>query len=223
MSFIQPAFAQGAEILDFPVDEVGITAYIKIEKAIDLKTIEFIFETVLVKASNYLIGSIKLKDMPPGTFPCVYVHQNGWIVAYYPLEIPTAMIIYWTEYSGSPTIRTTLQEAIEKICSTLNIPPGRPIYYHFGYPEAKKLLLVLKKPQSSFFYTIPTNTNILECSFANDGLYVTVDEEREPNSYVCRDNYGVFPKKYLLPGRHTVELSYGKFTAKGFVLVFLYS
>jgi len=218
----KPAFAQSSQLQTFPAGEAGITCYVKTDKIPDFVRLEKLspFSGIKEKGTDYVIGVVAIKDLDPQAFPYVYINRDGWIIAYHSVNTPSSYIMQWTKYNNGPITTTTLQDGIAKICETLEfdyneIQKGIG-FYHFKYPDAKKLLIVAKKG-SSFTYTIPLDVEkIYECSSACTADWMGNHHVKMDDKFEIGDAYASIPDSYLTSGKHMVS------GPTNYALVFIY-
>lgn len=161
LSLVKPAFAQSSEA-SFLEQEAGIAAYINVGQTIDLNRAKAAFRTVEKETGSYIIGSVALPDHPPSEDVHAYIQRDGWIMVYYMKGEPTSKIIVWTEQS--PDIMSTKFElALTVIGNTLGEAVGNLKYYHFGYPNAEKLMII--SDTDEFKLTIPGDFSVYERSY----------------------------------------------------------
>ena len=152
----------------FLQEEAGISAYVNIGRKIDLGQAKNAFKSLETPVGGtYLIGEIGLTGLPEwaNANPHVYVHEDGWILAYYSKNQPASKIMYWFGYTGGVITTNNLEEAIKKVClaipfdfSTIKDNIG---YYDFKYPDATSLMLIVDRTGTHdasdyFLITIPT-------------------------------------------------------------------
>lgn len=176
-SFVALAATDGQEGVNFLQQEAGISAYVKVDQAIDLEQVRGAFKTVETVSDEYIIGEVALPDLPEEAHPHVYVNKDGWIVAYYSKDEPASKIMQWIGYGGGPITRTTLDDAIRKIYDSLQLPyPENVRYYSFEYPNANRVILtaeiIEKGEKEDFFYLkIPKGCQLFEASWSHYAPY----------------------------------------------------
>jgi len=168
LSFVQPAFAQtgGKSFLEL---EAGISAYANAGQAIDLSKAKPLYKVIEDETAEYLIGTMELPGYGESWWPHVWIDKSGWIVVYYPKTEPTSKFFEWAGFSleAGPTT-TTLRDVLLDILKKLYLPTTIDVrYYHFQYPEATKLFIVVDTARASdgvdyFQYTIPAGMVIYE-------------------------------------------------------------
>ena len=174
----QPAFAQEAE-KNFLEEEAGISLYVNAGEEIDLSKAKALYKVLEDETDSYLIGTVELSGYGEDWWPHVWIHKDGWIVVYYLKEEPTSRLMDWFAYerAGSGEINTTtLREVLLSVASDLKLDLTRiqedMRYYHWQYPEARKLLVVLDTTSAgsdSFKYTIPGSLKLYEVSGSHRG------------------------------------------------------
>ena len=218
----RPAFAQQATT--FPADEAGICAYVKVGHSVDPDKAKRAFEDIIEEGENYVIGVLGLSGLTREAFPYMYITSDGWIVAYYYIGTPASMIMHWGRYAGGPITTTTLGDAIAQISPVLGVDYENVSknmgYWHFGYPEATKVLLAVdggvypEEKEHTCTYSIPYGLTVYNGSFglfngeAEQFLRAYVDGE-EITTSGTEFKYGPLPKQYLAPEEHTVRLWVG--------------
>ena len=173
ISLIRPAFAQ-ADKGNFLEQEAGMSAYTNVGRNIDLAKARLAFKTIERETSDYVIGSVALPSYAETEDVHVYVHKDGWIVAYYLKAEPTAKIVDWNNYSGGKITKTKLDIALLFTCSTAEVGLKDVKYYDFRYPDANRLMIVAEamwsegeKVSETFKIKLPSDFNFYERSFSH--------------------------------------------------------
>jgi len=213
-SFVSVANAQGEPVaapMGFPQDEAGIAAYFKSASPVNLADVRSLFRTIEVETANYIIGSVPVPDYEERYDVHVYIHRDGWFLAYYPSADPVSKIIDWRSYSTSQ-IPTLLEHVLQIVASTAGVPFARADYYDFRYPNATHMMLVAEDPNngSDFQINLPGSYVYNERSwsaywgwccgyvcFVLDGVQIG-----------CHDpGFGYLTAAQLLPDRqHTINI-----------------
>lgn len=173
--FIKPAFAQSMSTTPTFLDtEAGISAYVNINRSIDLAVARTANWSGLEKeTSDYIVGSLHLPNLTENEDVHCFVHKEGWIVTYYGQDEPVSKIVDWNlwEKSTSKLTKSKLQVGLEKITSALGVPVPSVSYYHFQYPNANKCMMILETQagsgEDSFNVTIPNDINVSEQSWSH--------------------------------------------------------
>ncbi len=155
---VKPSFGQisGANFLE---QEAGIAAYVKVNNAIDLKLADGVFRGIDSKTSDYIIGSVALPDYNENEDPHVFIHKDGWLIAYYPKNEPVTKIINWNDYDNNK-----LELALAEVNNVLTLVLSEPSYYHFAYPEANAVIVAADS--DTMRVTIPSSMVVYERSIA---------------------------------------------------------
>ena len=229
---LQKPKISGASFLD---NEAGITAYMNAGQAIDLSLAKKAFRTIEDETDTYIIGSDSLPGYPETEDVHVYVNKDGWIVAYYLKQEPTAKIIDTDDYCQSKTIRRTkLEVAITQIANKAFISLGEINYYHFVYPNANRLMIIIDvipedEKENAFDIKLPSGLTYYERSYMHfvnqeleysmiggSGFYDTsmYIDDQSISSYQCdkkKWNYGILtPAQLSIDQYHQVKIELGR-------------
>ncbi len=174
--FFVPFSSFAESTTTFPKKDAGISAYTRTDDINENNNITKITEAVaffeslgsgmLIEGKNtHVIGRIPVKIEIEGySFnlnPYIYIDIEGWIVAYFRKEDPSSKIVQWTNYSPGNLSTNILEEAVDKITTEFNLAYSSLSYYHFQYPEANRMTLIidtvnsLDSPINNFSVTIP--------------------------------------------------------------------
>jgi hypothetical protein len=148
--FVGVASAQDGtqSVAHFLEDEAGISAYTRTPFAIDLSLVRELFRTIERETNTYIIGSLSLSGYGETEDVHVYVHTDGWVLAYYLVQDPTGKIMDWLGYNGSQITGTKLTKALTAICNQVGAMPFQASYYDFQYPNATNLRNLALQPLS---------------------------------------------------------------------------
>ena len=224
-ALFKSAHAQAAP--DFLASEAGISAYVNIEKPVNFVLLKKAFKniqniSIVEETTDYLSAMVT----PPGYADKpgikqyadvnLYIHKDGWIIAYLPKQVPTVMIIDFANYEQQKLDATILSNTIALITSALNVTLPPVSYYDFAYPEANALQLVtdveyslrFDKETNTFSIEIPSSLTVLATSWMHvayniDESYFALDETKLSEFASCfrcwRVNYGYLDDSALLP------------------------
>jgi len=144
--FVSVAHAQDAAPGGMPASifdgEAGIAAYFRSPSAITLATVVPLYRTIETQTAQYIVGSIPVPDYPESEDVHLYIHTDGWVMAYYLKADPTGKIFDWRIYTGGTTIPTKLERVLGLVVSQIGIVQPAMTFYHFQYPNATHMLLV---------------------------------------------------------------------------------
>jgi hypothetical protein len=167
---IKPVLAESTDTT-FLEEEVGIAIYTHINQSLDLFKAKSAFKTVEKETSNYVIGSVSLPSLPETDDVHSYIQKDGWIVVYYLTNEPVSKVIDWNYYSEGKLTKTKLQIGLEEIRSALGITATDAKYYHFQYPPANRLMVIIESHQGvgtdSFNLKIPSEFIFYERSWSH--------------------------------------------------------
>jgi hypothetical protein len=169
--FVGVANAEGAgpqAVANFLDDEAGISAYFSTTTPIDLASVRPAFRTIEVQTADYIIGSVAIADYPESEDVHVYVHTNGWLLAYYLKADPAAKIFDWRRYIISATIPTKLEKALSSVVSLVGVTSFNVTFYDFRYPNANRLMLIAEDDANgnNFQVNVPGSFTYYERSWS---------------------------------------------------------
>jgi hypothetical protein len=123
-----------------------------------------VYRTIEVEKENYTIGSVALPGYAESEDVHVYVHKDGWLVAYYLKDEPIAKMINYRDYLEKGDITLKLDTALGKMCDGVGLPLFYTNYYDFRYPNANKLMLIVegkwKEGTDTFDIKIPSDVRV---------------------------------------------------------------
>lgn len=131
------------EVVTLLTEEAGISAYFQASAPINLDDVRDQFRTVEVETSDYIIGSVPVPNYDETEDVHVYVHVDGWVLAYYRQEDPTAKIFDWFSYDGTGINTTRLRNVLAVMAGAMGSPFPGPTYYDFRYPNATHMMFVV--------------------------------------------------------------------------------
>lgn len=143
-SFISVANAQegpSAAPMGFPQDEAGISAYFKSASPVNLADVRGVYRVIEVQTADYIIGSVPVPDWWEAYDVHLYVHRDGWFLAYYLSGDPVGKIIDWKRYTGAG-IPTKLESVLQLAASTAGSGFPGASFYDFRYPNATHMMMV---------------------------------------------------------------------------------
>lgn len=127
-------------------DEAGISAYFQASTTINLDDVRDAFRTIETETTDYIIGSVAVGEYPESEDVHVYVHTDGWILAYYLAADPVGKIFDWRAYhdAGRTSITTKLENTLAVVASEAGVAFSSSTYYDFRYPNATHLMLIVE-------------------------------------------------------------------------------
>jgi len=144
--FANVARAETASAISVIAEEAGIAAWFQASGSINLDDARSAFRTIETETADYIIGSVPLTDYPESQDIHVYVHIDGWILAYYLAADPVGKIFDWRAYhdGGRTNITTKLENAVAVVAYTAGTPFSSATHYDFRYPNATHLMLIVE-------------------------------------------------------------------------------
>jgi len=161
ISLVRPAIAQTGSFLD---QEAGMSAYINVGSTINLSDARNAFRTVERENPDWLIGSVPVPDHPEVEDAHVFVHKDGWIIAYYKRGSPVAQVVHWDAHAGPGEHK--LQQALSTVAAHAGVPVQNVGFYDFEFPTATEWLLIIDS-NDSFDLTIPSQYVVFERSYSH--------------------------------------------------------
>jgi hypothetical protein len=217
-----PAFVQAAsseasgtpeQIAAMLSDEAGISAYMQTSNPIDLNVVRGEFRTIETETADYIIGSVAVPDHPERFDAHVYVHTDGWILAYYMKEAATAKIV---DVKAQTINSTKLETVIAVLAGTLGESVADLKYYDFRYPNATNILMIAEDDddENYFFIELPSDYGYSERSWAVYDSYaprIYLDGTATSADWYGSDmGYGSISSSELLVGEpHSIQLDGG--------------
>jgi hypothetical protein len=215
--FVSVASAEEGSIASVIEDEAGMSAYFDAGMTIDLDNVLPAFRTIEVITDTYIIGSVEVENYPESEDVHVYVHVDGWILAYYLAADPMGKIYDWRAYhdSGQTDLTTKLENTLIKVKNYAAVPYPGCTYYDFRYPNATNLMLIadwVAGTTDSFEVNLPSIFTFDEYSWSlgtDDHGWYKLDGETiaEVNCNAWCTSQGTFTYGQLLPDEfHTIEV-----------------
>ena len=176
--FVQAAYAAGSPAAagdtSFLDTEAGIAAYFQSPSPISLGDVDHLYRTIEISTSTYIIGSLAVPDYPESEDVHIYVHVDGWVLAYYQAADPVGKIFDWRSYTGDSAIPTKFDDALGIVAAEIGAPLPSIKYYHFQYPNATHLMLIAESSDAAdaFEVTLPGAYSFYQRSwsaYANGG------------------------------------------------------
>lgn len=159
---------------DLIQNEAGISAYFHSSTPVTISSVRSIFETIELETTDYILGTVALANYPENHAPHVYVHIDGWFLAYYINSDPVAKIIDWNAYtaSGDTIISTKLESVLTIMAGAAGVGLGDITHYDFRFPNATTMMLIVERDQGAnnnyFTVNIPTSFGVSERSWSYD-------------------------------------------------------
>jgi hypothetical protein len=220
-SFLSVAHADEQAILSVIGDEAGIAAYFHSAALPDIESVEAAFRTIEQETEDYIIGSVEVLNYPESEDVHVYVHREGWFLAYYLAADPVGKIFDWRAYhdSGRTLLTTKLENTLIKVAGYAVVSYPGCTYYDFRYPNATDLILIadwVVDGSDSFEVDLPGPFTYYERSWSlgnNNGAYIQASYKLDgvtikSQSGGWRTDQGILTASQLLPEQlHTIAIS----------------
>jgi hypothetical protein len=144
--FVDVARAETGSAASIIEDEAGISAWFQAPTSINLDDVRDVFRTIEAETADYIIGSVPVPNYGEGWDVHVYVHKDGWILAYYLAGDPVGKIFDWIAYhnAGRTRISTMFESVMVVVADAAGVPFTTPTYYDFRYPNATHLMLIVE-------------------------------------------------------------------------------
>ena len=220
-SFLQVANAQegtsaqdapAAAPMGFPQDEAGISAYFKSASPVNLADVRGVYRVIEVETADYIIGSVAVPDYSEMFDVHVYVHRDGWFMAYYLKGEPAAKMVDIRRSSGSK-----IETMFEKVLSTVAVAAGVPMpqltFYDFRYPNATNMMLIYENlgNGNNFTVQLPSTFVYYERSWTlinwEGGWYFSINGQGQSAMANTNPVYNFITPAQLLPDTmHTIAV-----------------
>jgi hypothetical protein len=167
--FVGVAQAQEG-VTAFPQDEAGMSAYFRAPFPITIATVRPVFRTIEVETNDYIIGSVPVPPYPEAQDVHVYVHRDGWFLAYYPVADPSGKIVDWWRYndSGLNYLSTKLENALSVAALPVGVTPNGVSFYDFRHPDANRFIMIADWTEGTddFQVNLPVDFGYFERSWS---------------------------------------------------------
>lgn len=207
----------------FPQDEAGISAYFRSSTPVNLADVRSVFRVIEVETSDYIIGSVPVPGYVERYDVHLYVHREGWFLAYYLSADPASKLFDWNSYTRT-SIPTRLERVLAIAANTAGIAFPGSTYYDFRYPNATHLMMIAEDTSdgNSFEVRLPGSYSYYERSWStaytggNCETWFILDGTDIGHNGTA---YGSLTAAQLLPETtHTVQISCNGYG--GLVLVY---
>jgi len=146
--FVGVARAETLSTTSVITDEAGMSAWFQASTSINLNNVRDAFRTIETETADYIIGSVPVANYPETEDVHVYVHKDGWILAYYLAADPVGKIFDWRAYhdGGRTNITTKLENTIALVATEAGVSYSSSdvTYYDFRYPNATNLMFIIE-------------------------------------------------------------------------------
>ncbi|MCL0059168.1 hypothetical protein M1O20_01450 [Dehalococcoidia bacterium] len=161
ITLARPAFAAGTAGANFLEEQAGISAFTNVGREIDLVRARGAFRTIERETDEYIIGSVGVPGHDEEWDAHVFLHRNGWIVAFYGREHPVARIIDLGDLGS-----TRLERVLMQVTTAAGVGIAEVKHYDFRHPDADRMMIIVD--HDSFNLKIPGALTVFERSFMTD-------------------------------------------------------
>lgn len=209
--FLSARAATDSFISDMLDQEAGISAWTQTTLPINLTNAATAFRVIELQTADYLVGSVALTGYTEHYDAHVYVHKDGWILAYYLKVDPAAKIV---DIRNTTIATTNLESVLSTVAGASGVPLGTISHYDFRYPSASHILMVYEDDTNGDQFTIklPTAYGYYERGFAARGYSFRLNGAQLSTIYWAGNpgaGYGVISASQLLPNQtHTIQVDW---------------
>lgn len=161
-SFFAAAHAQETAAISALIqDEAGIAAWYNAASPVDLNLVKPVYRVIETQTADYILGSVPVPDHNEELHDVhLYVHKDGWFLAYYLKEDPIGKIIDWPHFNSG--IPTKLETVLASVSATAGLPtPQSVTHYDFRYPNATKLMFLYENDANGDTFSIKAPSNYI--------------------------------------------------------------
>lgn len=161
LSLQRPSFVQAAtddsspgttaEVAAKLSEEAGISAYKQASGPINLDHVRGLYRTIEMETADYIIGSVPVPNYSEHFDVHVYVHTDGWILAYYLKDQVASKMV---DVKAETVSTTMLETVVSIIAGAVGQSTSDLKYYDFRYPNATHILLVAEDAVGDIDFTI---------------------------------------------------------------------
>jgi len=206
------------QALAFPKKMAGMSAWIKLDKSIDLAKVASVFDQAVEVGKNYVLGykiiSLRIpKNDSLTTKVYLYADNQGYIIAFLDKKTPAAAMVDFSkvDFELGKIKDFSLTEVIKEAATKQGIPATlvdkKIKFYHFSYPEAQKFAIIIgmSRTKRHIHVFIPSNYNVYEVSYSfseDDGsLYI---DEKKYSDYSSKYEKLNLDKEFIIGKPHTI-------------------
>lgn len=203
-------------------DEAGMAAYFSFSGPTNLESnlLRNLFRTVTSANATYLIGYIPTNgyEGQVGEDVKVFIHNDGWVVAYYPKDAASAKAI-----DGEFDPKTRMEKVLERVAAAMDVLEYEIRLVHFQFPGAEHWLRVMRRRTepgiSTFNIRLPATNDYFERGFSlrctNVWSYAAFFLDGPEINRTSWFSYGVIPPaSMVVNARH--EIGIGKHATLGY-------
>ena len=184
ISLQPPAFVKSAHAaalaqtdMGFLIEEAGVTAYTKLSQQLDFTTLQSRFKTIRQQTDQFIIGIViapgyeRLPEFAESAEVQVFLHRDGWIIAYLTRYQTTSALFDWVNYEEKRLTGTMIENVVRLLALDSGVANFNVAYYDFRNPEATNLMLAATREPinqgNSFQVNIPRGLTVYESSWSH--------------------------------------------------------
>ena len=219
----QAANPQDAAALAAIGDEAGIAAYFNAGSAVTLATVRDRFRTIEAETADYIIGSVDVADYPEAFDVHVYVHRDGWFMAYYLAADPTSKMVDLLGYAGGTSVGTIFEEVLTIMASEAGVTYPGVTFWHFRYPNANRLMLIVEDVPDGNTFTVklPSSYVFFERAWGVEGDRWRLNGEEMVSGGANPVRVGTLSAAQMVPNT-TYTIGVGYWDSESGVLALVY-
>ena len=128
------------------------------------------YATIEARTDSYIIGSVAVPQYNERHQVHVYVHKDGWIMAYYLKTDPVAKMVDIKAYGGT-SISTKFDTILSLFASEAGVPYVQPTFWDFQAPNANHMMIVAENYTGGDTFTVklPGTYTFYDQSWASGG------------------------------------------------------
>ncbi len=151
-------------------EEAGIAAYLNAGAPINLDSVADQYATIEARTDSYIIGSVAVPQYNERHQVHVYVHKDGWIMAYYLKTDPVAKLVDIKAYGGT-TISTKFETILSLFAGEAGVTYVQPTFWDFQAPNANHMMIVAENYTGGDTFTVklPGTYTFYDRSWASAG------------------------------------------------------
>lgn len=215
----------GFDLSTYLDEEAGFSAYYKTTDPITLSQVRPLYRTIEIETNDFILGSIAVPDYEDYYDAHVYIHRDGWILAFYFNDEPISKSI---DIRHNAINTTTLANVVSVVAGAAGSPYTGAEYYDFRYPNATNILFVYEDGSdgNSYSIEIPSEYAYFERGFAiigGEDRWFHLNGVEMPAIYDSNGlKHGSISASQLTPGiEHQVSVSFRYGNGAG-ILMLLY-
>ncbi len=157
--FLGIAKAEDAAVTGVIQDEAGIAAWFDAGTTVDLDQVKSAYRVIETQTADYILGSVPMPGYSEEWHDVhLYVHRDGWFLAYYLNADSIGKIIDWAHFNSG--IPTKFETVLASVASSAGLPaPQNVTHYDFRYPNATKLMLLYEDNANGSDFRIKITSN----------------------------------------------------------------